>query len=202
LISLLEGQEAKNQMQNAKYSGDIEDYIVKMKRLNNLVGMSAVTLTTTIERHLSKDLRRSIFLIPSTDLDDEWIQTVVKARKIEKSILVEEKLLKGHQDKPQEKKSNPVKGEKTATGRSSKEGKTFNQGLTQRFEQPKDRANLTPAEREGWSKRLREITIETLRERRLKRVCMRCGNKSHNQWFCLKSQLKAAIASALPTETV
>jgi hypothetical protein len=42
-LSSLEGQEAKNQMDAEKYSGDIEDYIVKMKRLNNLVGMSGVT---------------------------------------------------------------------------------------------------------------------------------------------------------------
>jgi hypothetical protein len=38
-LSLLEGQEAKNQMDAERYSGDIEDYIVKMKRLNHLVGM-------------------------------------------------------------------------------------------------------------------------------------------------------------------
>jgi hypothetical protein len=34
-----EGQEVKNQMDNEKYSRDIEDHIVKMKRLNNLVEM-------------------------------------------------------------------------------------------------------------------------------------------------------------------
>jgi hypothetical protein len=43
-LSSPEGQEAKNQMDAEKYSGDIEDYIVKMKRLNNLVGISGVTL--------------------------------------------------------------------------------------------------------------------------------------------------------------
>jgi hypothetical protein len=56
-LSSLEGQEAKNQIDAEKYSGDIEDYIVKMKRLNNLVGMSGVTLRTTIERQLLKNLR-------------------------------------------------------------------------------------------------------------------------------------------------
>jgi hypothetical protein len=55
-LSSLEGQEAKNQMDAAKYSGDIEDYIVKMKRLNNLVGILGVTLRSTIERQLLKDL--------------------------------------------------------------------------------------------------------------------------------------------------
>jgi hypothetical protein len=56
-----------------KYSGDIDDYIVKMKRLNNLVGISGVTLRTTIERQLPKDLQRRISFLPSTDIDDEWI---------------------------------------------------------------------------------------------------------------------------------
>jgi hypothetical protein len=43
-------------MDAKKYSGDIENYIVKMKRLNNLVRMSGMTLRTTIERELLKDL--------------------------------------------------------------------------------------------------------------------------------------------------
>jgi hypothetical protein len=58
-------------MNAEKYSGDINDYIVKMKRLKNLVGMSGVTLRTTIKRQLLKDLRRRITLMPSTDLNDE-----------------------------------------------------------------------------------------------------------------------------------
>jgi hypothetical protein len=98
-LSSLEGQEAKNQMDTEKYSGDIEDYIVKIKALNNRVGMSGVTLRTTIKRQLPKDLSRRIFLMPSTDLDDEWIQMVVKVGKIEESFLSEERLLRGHQDK-------------------------------------------------------------------------------------------------------
>jgi hypothetical protein len=48
-LSSLEGQEAKYQMNAKRYSEDIEDYIVKMKRLNNLLRMSGVTLRTIIE---------------------------------------------------------------------------------------------------------------------------------------------------------
>jgi hypothetical protein len=79
-----------------KYSGDIEDFIMKMKRVNNLVEMSGVTLRTTIARYLSKDLTRKISLMLSTDLDNEWIQMVVKASKMEESFLAKEKLLTGH----------------------------------------------------------------------------------------------------------
>jgi hypothetical protein len=38
-LSTLEGQGTKNQMDTEKYSGDIEDYIVKSNLLINLVGM-------------------------------------------------------------------------------------------------------------------------------------------------------------------
>jgi hypothetical protein len=95
-------------MDTEKYSGDIEDYIVKMKRLNNLVGMSGVTLRTTIERQLLKDLRRRVFLVSSTNLNNEWVQMVVKAGKMEVSFLAEEKLLRCNLEKPQEKQSNPT----------------------------------------------------------------------------------------------
>jgi hypothetical protein len=96
LLLLLKGQEAKNQMDAEKYLGDIEDYIVKMKRLNNLLRMSGGTLRTTIKRQLLNDPRKRMPLMPSTDLDDEWIQMVVMAGKMEESFLVEENLLRGH----------------------------------------------------------------------------------------------------------
>jgi hypothetical protein len=77
--------------------------------------MSGLTSRTTIERQLPKDLQGSISLLPSTDLDDEWIQIVVKASPMEESFCAEEKLLRGNQEKPQERKSNPAKGEEVAT---------------------------------------------------------------------------------------
>jgi hypothetical protein len=80
----------------------------------------------TIERQLLKVLRRWISLMPFTNLDDEWIQTVLKGDKMEESFLVEGKLLRRHQEKPQERKSNSAKGKETATGRSSREGGAFN----------------------------------------------------------------------------
>jgi hypothetical protein len=52
----LEGREVKNPMNAEKYSEDIKDNSVKMKRLNNLVGMLGVILRTTIKRQLPKDL--------------------------------------------------------------------------------------------------------------------------------------------------
>jgi hypothetical protein len=43
---------------------------------------------------------------------------VVKARKMGKSFLAEEKLLRGYQEKPQERKSNLARDKKVATGGS------------------------------------------------------------------------------------
>jgi hypothetical protein len=55
-LSSLDGQQAKNQMNAKSYSRDIEEYIVRMKWLNYLVKMLGVTVRTTIERQLLKDL--------------------------------------------------------------------------------------------------------------------------------------------------
>jgi hypothetical protein len=87
-------------MDTEKYSGDIEDYIVKSNLLINLVGMWWLTLRTTGEWQLPKDLWRRILLIRSTDLDDEYIRMVVKAAKIEKPFLAVERLPRGCQEKP------------------------------------------------------------------------------------------------------
>jgi hypothetical protein len=141
--------------------------------------------------------------MPSTDLDDEWIQTVVKAGKMEESFLVEEKMLRGEPNKPQEQKSFPAKGKEKeqVTGRSN-QGGGFNQGLTLRFQKPKDFLKLTQAEMDEKSKRLRGIPLDTLRHRRDNKLCQRCGSKSHSQWFCPESQPKAAVASAQNSQKV
>jgi hypothetical protein len=181
-LSSLEEWKVKNQIDAEKYSGDIEDYIVKMKRLNNLVGMSGVTLRTTIERQLLKDLRQRISLMSSTKLDDEWIQRVVKAGKMEELFLAEEKLSRGHQEKLQEKMGNPVKGKEIATHSSSRGGGgEFNVGYKQRFSKPKKLISLTASDIEECKRRLGGMSDETLRERRTARVCLRCGAKDHSQ---------------------
>jgi hypothetical protein len=69
-------------------------------------------------------------LMPPTDIDDEWIEMVGKTGKLEESFLAEEKRLRGHQDKQQERMSNPAKGKERATGSSSWKGGVLNQGLT------------------------------------------------------------------------
>jgi hypothetical protein len=52
----LEGQQAKNEINAEKYSRDIDNYIVKMKMLNNLMVMFGVTLRTNNESEPPKDL--------------------------------------------------------------------------------------------------------------------------------------------------
>jgi hypothetical protein len=68
---------------------------------------------------------------------------VVKAGKMEESFIAEERLLRGYQDKLQERKSNPNKGKKTATRSSSREGGALNKGLAHRSDKSLDMANLT-----------------------------------------------------------
>jgi hypothetical protein len=52
---------------------------------------------------------------------------------MEESFLAEERLLRGHIDKPQKRKSNPGKGKEIAAESSSNMGGDWNTGLQQRF---------------------------------------------------------------------
>jgi hypothetical protein len=67
---------------------------------------------------------------------------------------------------------------------------------------PKDWKNLTLAEKEERSKRLRGMPLNILRQRKSQKLCQRCGSKGHNQWFCPESQPKAAVASAQSPQVI
>jgi hypothetical protein len=56
-----------------------------------------------------------------------------KRRKNGEIFIAEEKLLRGNQEKPQKRKSNPAKGKARATGRSGTGG-DFNIGFKQCFQ--------------------------------------------------------------------
>jgi hypothetical protein len=56
--------------------------------------------------------------------------------------------------------------------------------------------NLTPSGTEEQKKRPREISGDSLNERRAAKVCLRYGVKGHSQWYCPESQLKATVTSA------
>jgi hypothetical protein len=84
--------------------------------------------------------------MPSTDPDDQWIQTVAKGSKMDGSFLAEEKSLRDNQEKPFERKSNPAKGNKIATDSSSKGEGDVNTWFRKQFQKPKDIWHLTSTE--------------------------------------------------------
>jgi hypothetical protein len=65
---------------------------------------------------------------------------------MEKSFLLEEKRLRGNQEKPLERKNNLVQGKEIATGSSSRGGGDYNVGSTQCFTKPKDLWHLIPTD--------------------------------------------------------
>src|SRR3978361_689728 len=93
-----EAQEALHQMYAEKYAGDIEDFIMRIKTLNNLVHMSGIPLRHTIEKQLTRTMRHRFSQFPDLDLDQDWIDTVVTVGKKEESFEAEEKLLKGFKE--------------------------------------------------------------------------------------------------------
>jgi hypothetical protein len=44
--------------------------------------------------------------------------------------------------------------------------------------------------------------LDILQQRRDEKACQRCGSKKYSHWYCPKSQPKAAVASAQPTQTI
>src|SRR3978361_1931145 len=94
-LSSQEAQEALHQMNAEKYAGDIEDFIMRMKTLNNLVHMSGIPLRYTIEKQLTRTMRHRLSQFLDLDLDQDWIDAVVTVGKKEEAFEAEEKLLKG-----------------------------------------------------------------------------------------------------------
>jgi hypothetical protein len=97
-------------------------------------------------------------------------------------FLAEEKLLRGYQDKLQERKSNPGKGNKIAT-RSSwmVKGGDYNVGFKQCFQMPKNQWNLMVAELEEQKQRSGGILDDILKETRVNKVCLRCDIKNYTK---------------------
>src|SRR3977135_4698308 len=97
-LSSQEAQEALHQMYAENYTGDIEDFIMRIKALNNLVHMSGIPLRYTIEKQLTRTMRHRLSQFPDLDLDQDWIDAVVTVGKKEESFEAEEKLLKGFKE--------------------------------------------------------------------------------------------------------
>jgi hypothetical protein len=126
-----------------------------------------------------------------------------QGQKMEESFLLQERLLRGYHEKPQERKSNPAQGKEMATRSSSRTGgRDLDVRLKEQSTKPKDMSNLTPADIEEQKRRLVGIFSETLRVRRFARVCLRCGNKGHNQWFFSESRPMKAVTTVIQTQSI
>jgi hypothetical protein len=76
---------------------------------------------------------------------------VVRAGKMESSFLAEEKLLRGYQEKLQEKKVSQEKGKGNAMeGSTPVRREELNSSMTQHFQVPKNRFSLAPQEVEEY----------------------------------------------------
>ena len=82
-----EAQEALHQLYAEKYSGDIEDFIMRIKTLNNLVHMTGIPFRHTVEKQLTKTMRHRLSQFPDLDLDQDWLDAVVTVGKMEESFV-------------------------------------------------------------------------------------------------------------------
>ena len=148
-LSSQEAQEALHQLYAEKYSGDIEDFILRIKTLNNLVYMTGIPFRHTVERQLTRTMRHRLSQFPELDLDQDWLDAVVTVGKKEESFEAEEKLLKGFKEdaKPAKrlkkealvKEASKWEAVKTKPSSNKEKGKTLG---------PKDWNNRMEAEKE------------------------------------------------------
>jgi len=187
-------------MEAENYNGDIGDYILRIKHLNQLVQASGVTFRAMIEKRLTRSMRLRLSMEPDIDDDNVWLRLVVRVGKLEERFQEEERLLKelrgGTEKKKEEKitktvqaRTDPVKAEKW------KAVKTANP--QDRFPRPIDFANLTEGEKKQREERLRGISEETIKARKAKQACIRCGQTGHGQYTCPSSR---PVVSAVKTE--
>src|SRR3978361_1055922 len=181
-LSSQEAQEVLHQMYVEKYAGDIQDFIMKIKTLNNLVHMSGIPLRHTIEKPLTKTMRHRLSQFPDLDLDQDWIDVVVTVGKKEESFEAEEKLLKGF--KEEAKPSKQIKKEAFTQEASKWKGVKTEPAKKRERKGPKDRDNLTEAEKEEKEKLLKGVSAELRSSRYLEKVCIRYGIKGHGQYTC------------------
>lgn len=192
-LSSQEAQEARNEMDTLKYKGDISDYILNMRRLNNTVRMSGVTLRSTICRRLSEDMRRRLSMFREEYNDEDWLDLVVSVGKEEEGFLEEERLLKELRGGTENRKGGNFRTvqAKTDPAKASqwKAVKTDNASIPpDRFPRPVDFANLTETEKKQQDERLKGIPEDTIKARKAIRACIRCGQKGHVQYKCHASR--------------
>src|SRR6266849_6430942 len=78
--------------------GDIEDYIMRIRTLNNLVRKTGIPFRHTVECQLTRTMRHRLSQFPELALNQDWLDAVITVGKKEESFEAEEKLLKGFKE--------------------------------------------------------------------------------------------------------
>jgi hypothetical protein len=147
--------------------------------------MTGIPFRHAIEKQLTRTMRHRLSQFPDLDLDQDWLDAVITVGKKEESFEAEEKLLKGFKEeaKPSKqlkrealvKEASKWKAVKTEPGMGTEKKKKLG---------PKDRNNLTEAEKEEKEKLLKGIPADLRSSRYKAKQCIRCGQKGHGQYEC------------------
>ena len=134
---------------------------MEIKALNNLVHMSGIPLRHAIERQLTRTMRHRLSQFPEQELGQDWMEAVITVGKKEQAFEAEEKLLKQHRTEGPLKKTERERVKEEAS--KWKAVKTITNTPSTKKEAkkgPKDRDNLTKAEKEEKEKLLKKISPE------------------------------------------
>jgi hypothetical protein len=131
-------------------------------------------------------MRHRLSQFPELDLDQDWLDAVITVGKKEESFEAEEKLLKGFKEeaKPSKQLKKEAFVKEASKWKAVKTEPGTEKGKKEKKLGPKDRNNLTEAEKEEKERLLKGISSDLRASRFKARVCVRCGQKGHGQYEC------------------
>lgn len=197
-VSKFEKTEANKKMRALEYTGNIEEYITKIKLLNARVKCSGTILKDMVIDALPYKISERLSYIDEDIDDKEFLALVVKAGK-------ERELFEQRQEAKKKfasKLSAVPKTDKTMARKSPEPPR----------DRKRSRRNSTPppaAKKSKFDKRFNTLKealegtniSEKLAERRIKdKLCARCGAKSHLAYYCHTQAKVAEIEVGEPEE--
>jgi hypothetical protein len=148
--------------------------------------MTGIPFRHTVEKQLTRTMRHRLSQFPELDLDQDWLDAVITVGKKEESFEAEEKLLKGFKEeaKPSKQLKKEAFAKEASKWKAVKTEPGNDQGKGKKKLGPKDRNNLTEAEKEEKERLLKGISSDLRASRFKAKVCVRCGQKGHGQYEC------------------
>jgi hypothetical protein len=193
--------DALRKMQNAKYKGDIEAYVDKVKFLNERAGVTKAALRDIIRKALPEAVVRMLPMCGGMDTDKQIWGTVIKAGKAHEEAEYVLKVKSGGGGGESSEKKEKDEEESSSKPKSKRKGKgkkaDSNDAVTSVKKDDSNRVSKKyPRRFNDYKDACKGVPAEVIKERRDKELCTRCGKGKHNAKYCAGEVNKGTLPSA------